>query len=263
MTNSIVSSNLINSQSDFVQYIQDNSIGGRNLSIRGLAGLCGVAESSVREGAGLDSTKLAQKLAESGFEGARLIGAGFCAQSAWLVIEYFAYESKAKAEGAKRLARLFGSIGVQTCFDTAYVREVPRQLPPMRDALEYVQALPIVNGLSNTRLKELLLNKMTDELTLHESQKQLPTKTTRYTIAKVRATELGYSLSQIGSGSALGTHIGKQVDRIALGAFQDDIGNYSPWHYPVCIDLDMAIHSYFRIKGLDPENEPKALCDYR
>lgn len=260
MTFSIIQSNSINSQSDFICYIQDNSIGRRNLSITGLADLCGVDRKFLREGGEFDSQKLAEKLVGSGFQGGELSRNGFCAQSAWLVIEYFAYESKAKAKGAKRLARLFGSIGVQTCFDAAHVREVPRQLPSV---LDYAHAVPIINALTNTRLKELLLNKMTDELSLLENQKQLPTKTTRYTIAKVRATELGYSLSQIGSGSALGTHIGKQVDRVALGAFQEGIGNYIPWHYPVCIDLDMAIHSYFRIKGLEPDNEPKVLCDYR
>jgi hypothetical protein len=65
----------------------------------------------------------------SGFQASHLLESGFCAQSAWLVIEYFAYESKANAEGAKRLARLFGSIGVQSCFDAASKGESEVAIP--------------------------------------------------------------------------------------------------------------------------------------
>lgn len=133
---SIVHSNSINSQSDFASYIKENSISGRNLSIRGLAGLCDVSAQSIIEASHFKSEKLAEKLAQSGFEDAHLLKHGFCAQSAWLVIEYFAYESKAKAEGAKRLARLFGSIGLKACFDAAHT---PKITPTELSRLEILQ----------------------------------------------------------------------------------------------------------------------------
>ena len=138
----IVTSNSINSQPDFVQYIQDNSIGGRNLSIRGLAGLCGVSDNTqIIRADVFASEKLAQKLAASGFQADVLSKEGFCAQSAWLVIEYFAYESKAKAEGAKRLARLFGSIGVQTCFDMVGSQPRQQQYQALCLPADYISAL--------------------------------------------------------------------------------------------------------------------------
>ena len=42
---------------------------------------------------------------------------GFNAQATWLIIEHFAFESKAKALGAKRLARTFGAFGIHQLFE--------------------------------------------------------------------------------------------------------------------------------------------------
>ena len=79
MTSNIVPSNSINSQSDFIQYIQDNSIGGRNLSIRGLAGLCGVSDNTqIIRADVFASEKLAQKLTAYGFQADVLVKEGFC-----------------------------------------------------------------------------------------------------------------------------------------------------------------------------------------
>ena len=72
MTSSIVPSNSINSQPDFIRHIQDNSICGRNLSIRGLAGLRGVEDTSVIRGSAFNSNKLAEKLTVKGFDCAAL-----------------------------------------------------------------------------------------------------------------------------------------------------------------------------------------------
>lgn len=104
---------------EFRQYIRENSIGDRALSIKGLAGLCGVHYSSITKGDGFISAKLTQKLAEIGFEGCGLLKYGFNADASWAVVEYYAYESQAKAPGAKRLARLFGALGVAKAFEIA------------------------------------------------------------------------------------------------------------------------------------------------
>jgi hypothetical protein len=120
MASNIVPSNPINSQSDFIRYIQDNSIGGRNLSIRGLAGLCGVDDKAILNGADFKSQSLAQKLTASGFEGADFALTGFCAQSAWLVIGRLGknpvvHDGFAGANAVKLYA-LKNSTCILTCF---------------------------------------------------------------------------------------------------------------------------------------------------
>lgn len=99
----MLSSNLITTQAKLLHFIQDNLSEAKNLSMRGLARLCGVDESSLREAAGLQSHKLGQKLTEHGIDTAGLVENGFDGKATWLVIEYFAYDSKAKAPGAKQI----------------------------------------------------------------------------------------------------------------------------------------------------------------
>ena len=112
-----ISSAEINSPESLLQYIKNNSIGDRALSIIGLAELCGVKDTSIIRGSAFASSKLAQTLAAHGFNASALSESGFNSISAWLVIEYFAYDSKAKALGAKRIARLFGAFGIQQVFE--------------------------------------------------------------------------------------------------------------------------------------------------
>jgi hypothetical protein len=108
---------------EFRQYIRENSIGDRALSARGLSELCGIHHSAVIMGGDFKSAKLSQKLAGIGFEGGYLLEHGFNADASWAVVEYYAYESQAKAPGAKKLARLFGALGVAKAFEIA---EEPR-----------------------------------------------------------------------------------------------------------------------------------------
>lgn len=108
---------------EFRRYIRKNSIGDRALSIRGLAGLCGVDRKAIMRGGDFSSAKLTQKLAGIGFHGGDLLKQGFNADASWAVVEYYAYESNAKAPGAKRLARLFGSLGVAKAFEIAEERK--------------------------------------------------------------------------------------------------------------------------------------------
>ncbi len=252
--------NQIDSQSSFIQYIRDNSVGGRNLSIRGLAELCGVAESSIREGAGLDSTKLAQKLVLSGFEGARLLDSGFCAQSAWLVIEYFAYESKAKAEGAKRLARLFGSIGVQTCFEMVSNQPIQpqRQLAPQRDVLDYLNGAIALGIGTDPLLKALITQRMAEELGGGIASQSKVGNVPEQVIVTVRAGQLGYNQKQIGNGSALGTFVKKQHEPVG----QTYHGKYEVNVYALTPELDFTIADYFDLQELKAkrlENTKKKL----
>lgn len=83
-----------------------------NLSVRGVERCCGIANASLIDGVDIRVTKLSKNLADKGFQALDLIENGFPPQAVWLCIEYYAFESKAKAPMAKQLARTFGSIGV-------------------------------------------------------------------------------------------------------------------------------------------------------
>ena len=108
--------NYIATQDALSKLIQDNLTNGR-LSIRTVARLLGVSHhQKLILGGTFANQKLAQTMAEQGFQAGDLVENGFCAKSFWLTLEYFAYESKAKAPGAKQLARTFGQIGVKAFF---------------------------------------------------------------------------------------------------------------------------------------------------
>lgn len=169
MTLVIVRSNSINSQSDFISYIKANSIGGRNLSISGLVKLCEVDDKVILNGANFNSPFLAEKLSMAGFDGVDFAVTGFSGQSACLVIEYFAYESKVKAEGAKRLARLFGTFGLQACFDAAHkpepiASEIPVASSPTlaieqaKTVAHCIDDIHNVLSKSNPRLAQILID---------------------------------------------------------------------------------------------------------
>lgn len=103
------------SLAEFVKEFVSNG----NLSIRGLAAMCGVADTAIIRGADFKSDKLAERLTAHGFEGADLASNGFPPEAVWLVLEYFAYDSKAEAPYAKAIARTFGAYGVKAAFRDA------------------------------------------------------------------------------------------------------------------------------------------------
>lgn len=119
-----------------LEHIQANMLGNKNLSIRGLAEMLGVHHSSLFRGGDFKSSKLAEILTKQGFRAGDLIENGFNAQATWLVIEYFAYESKAKAEKAKQIARTFGSVGIYTVFEEI---TKPQHLPAKREVIALPQ----------------------------------------------------------------------------------------------------------------------------
>ena len=129
---------VIKTTDDLLTYIRENLIGGSNISIRGLARLCGVEDTSIIRSAAFKTLKLAEILVAEGFEAADLVKTGFNAKAAWLTIEYFAYQSKAKATGAKQIARTFGMLGIMQTFKELNKPSEP-QLP--QTYLEALKAL--------------------------------------------------------------------------------------------------------------------------
>jgi hypothetical protein len=106
-----------------------------------------------------------------------------------------------------------------------------------------VQAAAIIPSLRvNGLLKQLLEDSLTDDLELMRNHKALPGAKRQFTIAKVRAKELGYSVDRIGNGSQLGRFIAQQLKP----AMTERVGKFMVNHYEVTPQLDEIIHAYFR-----------------
>lgn len=106
---------------DGVEFYVSNNGSSSGLSIRGLARLCGVDESSVRallnalDGAGKSYPKQLEFLhgkvfscGVTGSNGAKIV----TSEAASAIIEYYAFESKAKSESALIAYRQFAKLGI-------------------------------------------------------------------------------------------------------------------------------------------------------
>lgn len=231
-------SNIIRTQNDFLSFISDETTEGGNLSIRGVARCCSTAHTSIIRDGAFASGKLGQILMESGFDAGALAEDGFPPQAVWLCIEYFAYESKAKAPMAKQLARTFGSIGVTTTLEQ--LRKKPdlaadRQLPPIRDAIEYQQAIAALPSITNPILRAALEQRFAEELGATKMEKE-----SNLVLAAVLARDLGYKLEP-GQDAKLGTFVRKYHK--PAGKVQH--GRYQVNAYDRSEILD-SVHAFFR-----------------
>lgn len=135
---------------------------------------------------------------------------------------------------------------LMTTGKTEIIHQQPeRALPPVRDVIEYVEAHKYIAGISDLSIRDLLRDQLEDELSTRRGKAIASAKPIEYTIGKVRATELGYTLQQIGNGSALGKFLAKNVPI----AYAQRVGKYEVNHYEVNDVLDTAIHSYFGMKA--------------
>lgn len=226
--------------------IANEAMANGNLSIRGVARMADVNHKSIIDAGGFVSQKLAEALTKQGFEAGGLVENGFPPVAVILVLEYFAYESKAKAPGAKSLMRLFGAIGLKAVLGKLTEQPEPKvKALPQRDTIDYVNAASTIPTLKvNSLLKQLLEDALTDDLELMRNQKLLTSGNDKkqYTIVKVRAKELGYPVDGIGTGSSLGRFVAKHLKP----ALEERVGKFMVKHYEVCADLDEVIHAYFR-----------------
>jgi hypothetical protein len=131
---------IISSKSDFLTYIRNQAMANGNLSTRGVERCCGIANASLIDGVDFRVAKLGKILTDKGFHALDLIDNGFPPQAVWLCIEYYAFESKAKAQMAKHLARTFGSIGIMVTLKEL-AAPPPNELAQQRSKLEK-QLLP-------------------------------------------------------------------------------------------------------------------------
>jgi hypothetical protein len=166
----------IASESDFLAFIRDQAMPNGNLSARGVERCCGIANSSLIEGVGFRVEKLAQVLTSQGFQAVDLTQEGFPPQAVWLCIEYYAFESKAKAPMAKQLARTFGALGIMSTLkglvnldNLAAITNGPsKELVAAREIRELTDLLD-----DNPRLAQLL----TDSIVNRTLEKALPVAT--------------------------------------------------------------------------------------
>jgi hypothetical protein len=237
----------ITNQNEFIQYIKDNSIGDRALSIRGLAALCGVSPQSIVEGAHFKSQKLGQKLTAQGFEAGHLVEQGFNSMATWSVVEYFAYEGKAEALGAKHLAKLFGSLGFQSCFTAAHGEPIKENLKMKllrienNDGLEFHVDEATGLAYASVRATERMLN--TGDGTIRkfiasQSAEKFPCKTAEIlTDAGLRSAEL-LSAEQV---FLLAIKYSPEL-ALKMGAAGANIFMLGMAGYKVQVDLPSTVH---------------------
>jgi len=160
-----MSSITINTQSDLLKYLKSEAI-NRKLRIRGLARLCGIADKSLINRGDFNNTKLAKVMRDAGFNAADIIKNGFSGEACWIIIDYYAYKSRASAEGAKKIVECFGYVGFMdtfnqlpettVLFDTP-VKHIEPKIKTDRDAIDYIEATAKLHSLS-TDLPDGIVN---------------------------------------------------------------------------------------------------------
>ena len=152
----------IQDSSDFLSFVRDQAMPNGNLSIRGVARCCGVEDTSLIRSGAFNAEKLATTLSQHGFQAAALAENGFPPQAVWLCIEYYAFDSRAKAPMAKQLARTFGSLGVMSALKelAAPIAPIAIALPPHKLAIEIAQSIREITDTldDNPRLAQVLID---------------------------------------------------------------------------------------------------------
>lgn len=123
---------------DLLSFIKEDANSQGNLSIRGVARLAGVSHNSIIESGHFKSQKIAVTLTGQGFDAGDLALNGFPPKAVILTLEYFAYESKAKAPQAKAIMRTFGVVGLMATLDQLRSDYQPK---PPKTYLEALKAL--------------------------------------------------------------------------------------------------------------------------
>jgi hypothetical protein len=115
----------------------------------------------------------------------------------------------------------------------------PRQIPPVRDAIQYLEAAKEIQDFPDPLMRSLLNQRLMEDL----GAKSLPASAVAtQVILTVRASELGYPQSRIGSGSQLGTFVARLINPIG----KTQHGRYSVNVFDLTQELDDAIHAFFR-----------------
>ena len=127
-----------------------------------------------------------------------------------------------------------GSVSITT----ATPQPLPRQLPPIRDTIEYLQASKEINLLTDPILKSYLLQSLYEDIGATKSLPASPEP--QHVIVAVKARSMGFKL-KVGQDSQLGKWIKKHLE--PSGSTQH--GKYVVNTYLDTVDLQEAIKSFF------------------
>jgi hypothetical protein len=219
---SIVPSN----QQELLAFLKQDASEQGNLSIRGVARMVGVAHQTIHEGLGTPSGKLSQKLIGQGFNPSGLCTDGFSPQAVILVLEYYAYESKAKAPMAKQLMRTFGTIGLMETLKN--IRQ-PQPEPKQSLVAEPLSFETIANCTSqmsqcaeqfeksgDLQLAQLIKTTMGNQLLILNQNLLKPVEVEEYEGCVDVAIRLGFAVPSNYEGS-LGAFVQKQCGHLMIG----------------------------------------------
>lgn len=118
-----------------------DSTGKATISIRGAARLLGIAESSLREGARNNDSKLAQSLTGKGFEGARFASDGIPDTAFSIIALYYAYKAGRHCTAqAEAICEVFEGIGVRT-----WIQEQLKWTPTLPTPIVQTQSVSVDN----------------------------------------------------------------------------------------------------------------------
>ena len=122
------------------------------------------------------------------------------------------------------------------------VAQPVRQLAPQRDLLDYLNAAKSIGIDQDPILKSLFSQRMAEQL----GGTALPSSSTpKHILLTVRASELGVSSREIGSGSQLGKYV-RSLGFAPTGTSQH--GKHPVNVYECSIDLDAAILNFFDVE---------------
>ena len=238
-------SNLARFEQDGLELVIDTTSGEAFASISAVARMTGKSKSTIHDyvNGQLETVREmtlleAQLLTTTGFKTVRLLNETQILE----VVNKYKPDLLIKFAQAGLRTFLHQLAGYQVS-SSAVVPEPPKSLP-QRSVIDYVEANKHIETVNNKTLQQLLRDELIDELSVKRGQRALPEPIKQFTIAKVRAKELGYSSKEIGNGSALGKFIARNVPV----AFVERVGRYDVKHYEVDDRLDTAIKTFFGMR---------------
>lgn len=116
---------------------------------------------------------------------------------------------------------------------------VTRQLPPVRDTIEYIEALQFCGLMNDPMIRSLITQRVCEELTAGSNTRSLPSPEQPLNVTSI-ASNLGFSQQAIGNGSALGKYIAARHQ--PLGTSQH--GKYQVNVY-LPSDIESSIEAFF------------------
>ena len=148
---------------------------------------------------------------------------------------------KSRKAEAKQFKRWVTSKVLPTLRKTGSYSLSQKGLKPQYSAVDYAQAADTAQKLSNPMMKSLVEQRLMEELSANSLPSNSSSSQPEMVILTVRAKELGYPESAIGTGSRLGKYVSKRIKPVG----KQQHGRYPVNTYELNPDLDKVIHSFF------------------